>query len=381
MHLPVRQLPEYRGELCLNCGTPLEKADKYCHQCGQLNSKKRLSLFDFFTEFLANFISYDGRIWRTISGILFKPGKVTKEYCAGRRMHYANPFRFFLTVSIVFFLLGQNFLDWDDLFSDFVAGVSDGIEVSTQSALDTEEVQQLIARRDSLQTAGNTAASNALTLAIDRIESAVQDTVSNATYHSEKELSSFNFLDRYLSQTDDYRTHATENPNLSIEEALEDIGHEQNTLNISRYRKAKRFNDLENSPYLMVQMIVPKIPLFLFFFAPIISLFLWLIYLRRPFNFMEHLVFTFHIFTFFFLGMFIIMGIVAVTFGILGWQTPAFIILGIGGPIYFYKAMRKFYQQGRFKTLLKFAFINFVFFLLFMINATVFIAGSVFIGA
>ncbi|WP_194850180.1 DUF3667 domain-containing protein [Nonlabens antarcticus] len=129
MSTPVRLLPQYRTDECLNCGTTLEIADKYCHQCGQINTKKKLALSDFFLEFLSSFISYDGRIWRTITGILFYPGKITKEYCAGRRIHYANPFRFFLTVSIVFFLIIQLMATWNDSFTNLVIDVNDGIEL------------------------------------------------------------------------------------------------------------------------------------------------------------------------------------------------------------------------------------------------------------
>lgn len=381
MNHPVRLLPQYRGTNCLNCKTPLEEIDKYCHQCGQLNSTKRLALTDFFQEIFANIISYDNKIWRTISGILFKPGKITKEYCAGKRVSYANPFRFFLSVSIVFFLVGQLFLSWDEDFTQFVSGVNQGFENGKSFVTDGEQMANLIKQRDSLEGTGNAAASAALTNAIERIETAAADTLQTNTYLTESQLGKKNFLGKYLAQTSDYKNHSKKNPNLTIQQALEDIGHEDNKLNGSRYRKAMRFNDLEKRPYQMVEMVVPKIPLFLFFFAPILSLFLWLLYVRHDCSFMEHMVFTFHIFTFFFLSLFILTGIVAISFGLISWEILALLILGIGGPIYLYKAMRRFYAQGRFKTILKFTFLNFVFFLLFTFSASIFIIGSVFIGA
>jgi hypothetical protein len=286
-----------------------------------------------------------------------------------------------LTVSIVFFLLGQTFLNWNEDFTDFVEGVNSSYSYEKNSLKDKENIAILIAQRDSLNAQGNIAGSVAINNVIERMEKVAKDTLKTTTYLTEKELDQKNFIWHYLEQTAEYKEHAKLNPSMSVQEALQDIGHGNSDLNNSRYKKANRFNDLESRPYQMVEMVVPKTPLFLFFFAPIISLFLWLIYVRHPFNFMEHLVFTFHIFTFFFLSLFVLIGIVGISFGRISWEIPALLILGIAGPFYFYKAMRRFYRQGRFKTIIKFLFINFVFFLLFFTSAAIFIVGSVFIGA
>ncbi|MEM7381456.1 MAG: hypothetical protein AAF361_09720, partial [Bacteroidota bacterium] len=45
---------------------------------------------------------------------------------------------------------------------------------------------------------------------------------------------------------------------------------------------------------------------------------------------------------------------------------------------YLYKSMRKFYGQGRFKTILKYVFLNTIFFILAGVAALVLILGSAF---
>ncbi|HAF79232.1 MAG TPA: hypothetical protein DCG42_18145, partial [Maribacter sp.] len=45
---------------------------------------------------------------------------------------------------------------------------------------------------------------------------------------------------------------------------------------------------------------------------------------------------------------------------------------------YLYKAMRNFYQQGRVKTVIKYFFLNTIFFILGIIAITILIAQSVF---
>jgi hypothetical protein len=56
-------------------------------------------------EVFNGFISFDAKFWRTIIPLLTSPGKVTKNYVSGKRNRYSNPFRFYLTVSIFFFLI------------------------------------------------------------------------------------------------------------------------------------------------------------------------------------------------------------------------------------------------------------------------------------
>ena len=46
-----RKSKQFRGTSCLNCETALDISEKYCHQCGQLNSTKKLTIGDFFEEF------------------------------------------------------------------------------------------------------------------------------------------------------------------------------------------------------------------------------------------------------------------------------------------------------------------------------------------
>ena len=100
-----RKSRQYRGKSCLNCETALDISEKYCHQCGQLNSTKKLTIKDFFEEFLSNFYAYDSRLRNSIVSLFTKPGILAKEFNEGKRQKYANPFRLFLSVSIVLFIV------------------------------------------------------------------------------------------------------------------------------------------------------------------------------------------------------------------------------------------------------------------------------------
>ena len=100
-----RKAEKFRSNKCLNCNHNLELTDIYCPSCSQLNSTKQLSIKDFFGEFLSSIFTYDSRLRYTLKDLLLKPGIISKNYVKGQRLKYANPFRFFLSVSITYFLL------------------------------------------------------------------------------------------------------------------------------------------------------------------------------------------------------------------------------------------------------------------------------------
>ena len=87
--------------LCANCGTPAP--DAYCPACGQ-GTRERLPTFrQFMREATGRYIAYDGKFWKTLGALLFRPGFLTREYLAGRRRRYIGPARLFLVSSLVLF--------------------------------------------------------------------------------------------------------------------------------------------------------------------------------------------------------------------------------------------------------------------------------------
>ena len=56
-------------------------------------------------EALEGITHSDSRLWVTLQYLLFVPGKLTREFIAGRRVSYLPPFRLYLVMSIAFFLL------------------------------------------------------------------------------------------------------------------------------------------------------------------------------------------------------------------------------------------------------------------------------------
>lgn len=89
---------------CLNCGAALAANARFCSQCGQGTVNHPPSLFEFVHEFVSHYIALEGTLWKSLWGLLARPGFLTREYLAGRRQRYVLPLRLLLTLGLLFFL-------------------------------------------------------------------------------------------------------------------------------------------------------------------------------------------------------------------------------------------------------------------------------------
>ena len=87
---------------CENCGHFVEK--RFCPECGQENVETRQRFHYLFTHFIQDFVHYDGRFWKTILYLLFRPAKLTKEYLSGKRKQYVPPVTLYIFISFITFL-------------------------------------------------------------------------------------------------------------------------------------------------------------------------------------------------------------------------------------------------------------------------------------
>jgi hypothetical protein len=86
---------------CRNCGAAT--TGNYCHMCGQETRLHAPSFGEFMHEFIGHYVALEGKLWGSITRLLFRPGLLTTEYLAGRRKRYVEPLRLYLSLSILFF--------------------------------------------------------------------------------------------------------------------------------------------------------------------------------------------------------------------------------------------------------------------------------------
>ena len=90
---------------CRNCSAVL--LGRYCANCSQAADVHVPSTTELMHELLEGLTHSDSRLWRTLLLLWFKPGKLTQEFVAGRRVAYLPPFRLYLILSIIFFLIAS----------------------------------------------------------------------------------------------------------------------------------------------------------------------------------------------------------------------------------------------------------------------------------
>ncbi|HEY2580566.1 MAG TPA: DUF3667 domain-containing protein [Mucilaginibacter sp.] len=121
----------YRHENnCLNCGTTLE--GKFCHNCGQENLEIKESFGHMMNHAISDYFHFDHQFFHTLKPLFFKPGFLTNEYMAGRRVQYLHPVKMYIFISIVYFLVlfqsGHQIVSVHD---------SNGKPVKTEKVLDS----------------------------------------------------------------------------------------------------------------------------------------------------------------------------------------------------------------------------------------------------
>jgi hypothetical protein len=93
---------DHASAACANCGVAL--AGAYCHACGQ-QAHLHDKLGDLVHEIVEGVAHLDGRIWRTLPLLTFNPGRLTREWMAGKRVRYLAPLHVFLFSMFLLFLV------------------------------------------------------------------------------------------------------------------------------------------------------------------------------------------------------------------------------------------------------------------------------------
>jgi hypothetical protein len=87
---------------CPNCEAELTGA--YCASCGKKNPRDDLTLREFLGEGTHELTHWDGKVPRTLTTVLLKPGLLSLDYLAGRRARWLPPLRVYLICSVAYFV-------------------------------------------------------------------------------------------------------------------------------------------------------------------------------------------------------------------------------------------------------------------------------------
>lgn len=380
---------KYRGTACLNCGQPLDVTDKYCPNCSQLNSTKKVVLKDFINEFLSGLINYDSKLIRTLYTMILKPGTITKDYINGKRVRYTNPFRFLFSLAFLYFLmftLTNNFKSFNDLkltekiedsegmnfrFNDEGIVLGDSTSTGEKKIIDFGQIDSVA--KDDPQLKKNLQA-------LDTLDSFIQKGLENQrvldslldanpkVYYEQLESEDKGFTSRM-----DFFTKMLRRDSISsFDDAQKKFGVKNTWKNEYSFNASKSLLRALARPGDWLNDTISRLPFVIFLFLPVFTIFILLAYIRNNYTYTDHLIFSFHNQSLLFI-LLILSWVVDTIFGI----ASAGLFLTLFS-IYLFQAMRKFYGQGVFKTIIKYLFLNSVFTILALITVVMLSIGSVF---
>lgn len=146
--LTTRQKADLAGQPCRNCGAVV--TERYCTHCGQLAASFHRPIATLIGETIGDTFTLDGRLARTVPVLLFRPGRLTKNYTAGQRARYVPPFRLFLLASLLFYLVlfalvppGQYINVDDETREEITASISEGLPEEAAQAIQESTRQRL----------------------------------------------------------------------------------------------------------------------------------------------------------------------------------------------------------------------------------------------
>lgn len=345
-------MTQYRGTKCLNCEHPLDVSDKYCCNCGQKNSTKRLSVKDFFHEFLSNFYAYDSKVKNTIFSLFTKPGHGALEFIQGKKASYANPFRFYLSVSLIYFIIVG--------FYDKVNKLSEPEEIVSEAEARKRDSIAQVAVLDSLKKAYDSnpnaqkifpSQEKLLEIKVDTANiSKKKDTITKLYY--QQDIHSLGFLKRTILKSESMYELVEQNNQITPKKLIDSLQYEPSFFNYFLARKTVQMEEIfgsskEEAKYKVGQYFMEKFPFILFVSLPFLTIAFYLLYYRQHKTYAEHMVLTFQIMSFVFLLL--LMLFFLETF----FSISMHAWLGILLLHYVYKSLRNFYEQGRWKTIVK----------------------------
>ncbi len=332
----MSHLKERKEKNCLNCNAQVY--GKYCHICGQENIEPKESAWHLVSHFFEDITHFDGKFFSSLKWLILKPGFLSREYMVGRRASYLNPVRFYVFSSAVFFLI---------FFSLYHFDAKKNI-VTTVNKVAISEIMKM----DSLQYKKfiDTIVNN------DSLMKFAYDKMKYLKYIDSQAVnkSVFNFTPaKYTSrkQYDSALTHGKKHNWIERQ-----LIYKQLEIN-EKYK-----GDPKGALSALINTLLHSIPQILFISLPLFAFLLKLLYSRhKQYYYVNHAIFTIHLFVFVFIALLFIFGVnqikAATGFNWLGFISGIMILYIF---FYSYKAMRNFYQQRRGKTIAKFLLLHFV---------------------
>lgn len=99
---------------CQNCKTHLPDEAYYCPNCGQKYREDLPTFLEVVSDFFSNLLNLNFQVFPTLRDLLI-PAKLSLRYSVGMRKKYVSPGRLFVLSIILFIFIGTLFVTQDDV--------------------------------------------------------------------------------------------------------------------------------------------------------------------------------------------------------------------------------------------------------------------------
>ena len=304
---------------------------KFCPNCGQKTSVHR-SLAAIGHDIMHGVLHLDGKLWRTLPMLTFKPGKLTRRYIDGERANFVSPMAMFLFSVFAMFAVFQ------------IVGIStptnldlgDPVElVRSQGKAELERMTQEIDAMapDDPERARRESDRDRLR---ELIERSAQSSMAGDQSEPENEVTADSDAgDPEADFLEGFAAAISADPENDVDVNLTGI----ETLDQGIIKKWRQ------NPGLMLYKLQANAYKFSWLLIPLSIPFVWLMFAwRRRFKAYDHAIFVTYSLSFMSL-LFITMSLIAVSPLGSGW---AFTLFTIAAPLHLYKQLRHSYGLSTF---------------------------------
>ena len=370
--------PERR---CQNCGVPL--LGEHCYACGQPTKGLVRHFTSIVGDFMDSVFELDSRILRTLGPLLFKPGYLSLEYFAGRRVRYVSPVRLFVFLSLFAFFAAQLSFNIDK------GSIDEGEPAASQASQVGEigrvtTVAEVEALRDQavaeLQRAKKeTADVPGVGIGLDVAEKGIVNEAERRIAEIERAQAAGEEVPVPERRSDEPTMSFNGEPWHPVNNPIK-IGFLPDAANAKLNEQAGRaqgnIKRIQEDPNLLKDAFLSTVPTTLFVLLPLFALLLKVAYLFKKRLYMEHLIVALHSHSFLcgaLLAVLLLDAAAGWTEALpwlsnpIGWLEIALITWM---PTYLLVMQKRIYRQGWIMTLLKYGLLGFAYLFLISFGAT-----------
>ncbi|MGH8171805.1 MAG: DUF3667 domain-containing protein [Rhodanobacteraceae bacterium] len=364
---------------CANCGAPMH--GPYCYACGQPEKGMIRVLASVMADVLDTIFNIDSRVFRTLFPLYFRPGYLTLEYFAGRRVRYVTPFRLFFFLCLIAFFAIQLALNISDTTFNLVGDMEDISSAKTAADVDAR-VLTAIAGLEKAKTAKNMP---------PEVVASLQKSVDAIKKEGDDRLAYLKSRDAAVAKGE----KPPEDPSDDDGDLMFDgkpwdpTSHPLHVAWLPAFGNAK-LNEMagrakenivaaKKNPRHLIEAVFARLPWTLGLLMPLFAVLLKVFYMFKRRLYMEHLMVALHSHAFIFMSLLLL----ALSSLLGSWTTafapnldPVYTLLRaaiwIWLPMYLFLMQKRVYRQGWFMTTLKFSLIG----IFYMVITTIALVGA-----